>query len=227
MAAIERLGKSVDYYALDLSLEELERTLAEVPQGVYKHVHCYGLHGTYDDGLEWLKRPEMKAKTKAVLSLGSSIGNFPRRDAAEFLKTFADILQPTDCMLIGVDSCKDSSKVYHAYNDTEGLTHEFYVNGLLNANRILGKSVFSPDKWEILGEYNKREGRHEAYVSPKEEIAIGDVTIKQGEKVRLEEAYKYDKNELAQLWQFSGALEVLQWWNGNGNYGQSDVTSLS
>ena len=70
--ALEAAGKDVDYYALDLSLKELKRTLEQVPK--FKHVRCYGLHGTYDDGLDWLKLPENRNRPKCVMSLGSSIG---------------------------------------------------------------------------------------------------------------------------------------------------------
>src|SRR5437870_2565080 len=44
--ALDGSGKNVDYYALDLSEQELRRTLAQLPQ--YKSVRCHGLLGTYD-----------------------------------------------------------------------------------------------------------------------------------------------------------------------------------
>jgi uncharacterized SAM-dependent methyltransferase len=72
--ALEAAGKDIDYYALDLSLEELRRTLEQVP--TFQHVKCHGLHGTYDDGLDWLKMPENRSRTKCVMTLGSSIGRF-------------------------------------------------------------------------------------------------------------------------------------------------------
>lgn len=72
LEAFERAGKEIDYYALDLSRLELERTLAQLP--VYKHVKSHGLWGTYDDGREWLKRPANIRRQKCVVSLGSSIG---------------------------------------------------------------------------------------------------------------------------------------------------------
>jgi len=72
LRALEAAGKNVDYYALDLSLKELKRTLQQVPS--FTHVKCHGLHGTYDDGLDWLKIPENKSRPKCVMSLGSSLG---------------------------------------------------------------------------------------------------------------------------------------------------------
>lgn len=64
--ALETAEKNVDYYALDLDRSELQRTLSAVPS--YKHVRCSGLHGTYDDGLAWLKQYEARPKT--ILWLG-------------------------------------------------------------------------------------------------------------------------------------------------------------
>jgi uncharacterized SAM-dependent methyltransferase len=74
LEAIERTGKNIDYYALDLSRKELERTLAQLP--AYKHVRSHGLWGTYDDGREWLKHSSNIRRQKCVLSLGSSIGGW-------------------------------------------------------------------------------------------------------------------------------------------------------
>lgn len=72
LQALEDAGKKVDYYALDLSQKELERTLGQLP--AYKHVSAHGLLGTYDDGREWLKNPSISSRPKCILSLGSSIG---------------------------------------------------------------------------------------------------------------------------------------------------------
>ena len=53
-------------------------------------------------------------------SVGSSIGNFPRKEAAAFLRQIAASLGPRDNLLLGVDECEDAEKVYSAYNDSEG-----------------------------------------------------------------------------------------------------------
>jgi L-histidine Nalpha-methyltransferase / hercynylcysteine S-oxide synthase len=72
LQALDAARKDVDYYALDLSLKELQRTFEQLPE--FAHVKCHGLHGTYDDGLDWLKLPENHSRPKCVMSLGSSIG---------------------------------------------------------------------------------------------------------------------------------------------------------
>lgn len=186
--ALERAQKDVTYYALDLMHEELVRTLADVPEGSFQHVKCAGLHGTYDDGLEWLKWPENAARPKAILSLGSSIGNFPPEDASEFLAQFAAELGQDDMILVGLDGCLDPKDVFHAYNDRDGTTHNFTMNGLQHANRLLGYEAFDLDKWYPIGEYDSVGERHRAHVAPKSNVTVEGVFVKQGEKIRIEES---------------------------------------
>lgn len=175
---------------------ELERTLGAVPAGAFKHVKCYGLWGTYDDGLAWLKKPENASKPKAILSLGSSIGNFTREEAVGFVSQFANILKPTDALLIGLDACQTPDKVHAAYNDRHGITHDFTMNGLHHANQLLGYEAFSTEDWEAVGEYDQVGGRHRAYVVPKRDLQVEGVSLKQGEKIRIEESYKYNHSQV-------------------------------
>lgn len=81
----------------------------------YQHVKLKGLYGTYDHALEWLKTSKISAKPKAILWLGSSLGNFTRADVPPFLTGFREALQPGDTMLIGIDSCKDPGRVFREH----------------------------------------------------------------------------------------------------------------
>ncbi|KAF2754585.1 hypothetical protein EJ05DRAFT_479553 [Pseudovirgaria hyperparasitica] len=220
LQALERAGKEVEYFALDLNLAELERTLSDIRPGTYKHVRCSALHGTYNDGLEWLKRPSMSSKPKTVLSLGSSLGNFKRSEAASFLDDFCQVLQPGDNMLIGIDACKDAPKVYRAYNDDSNVTHQFTLNGLKHANQLLGsKGSFNLDEWEAVGVYEEAYGRHAAFVAPTKDVIVDGVAVIKGERIRIEESHKYSASETEKLWQGTGFLESAQWRNGAGFYG--------
>ncbi|KAI9879049.1 MAG: hypothetical protein M1830_009745 [Pleopsidium flavum] len=218
LQAIEKAEKDVDYLALDLSYSELQRTLLAVPKGTYKHVQCYGLHGTYDDGLEWLKRTENRAKPKCILSLGSSIGNFSRQDAAAFLGRFAEVMGLGDSMLMGIDGCQQKDKVYQAYNDREGKTHEFIRNGLTHANKLFGREVFNQQDWEIIGQYDEIEARHQAFYSPVKNISFDGINFKAGEMVRVEESYKYSSDQRRQLWERAGLVERAVFSDTSGDY---------
>ncbi|KAF2129679.1 hypothetical protein P153DRAFT_367046 [Dothidotthia symphoricarpi CBS 119687] len=219
LGAIDRLGKDVEYYAVDLSLPELKRTFAQIPTEGYKHVKCYGLHGTYDHALDWLKSSKASEKPKTILWLGSSLGNFKRHEAAQFLAGFRDAIQSGDSMLIAIDSCKDSDRVFHAYNDQENVTHEFILNGLKHANRLLKQDAFISGDWEVVGEYESETGRHQAFVSPLKDVEIDGVHISKGERVRIEESYKYSREEISQLWEGARLAESSVWANSKGDYG--------
>lgn len=216
--ALEQAGKVVDYYALDLSLPELKRTLSAIGPDDYQHVQFRGLHGTYDDGLAWLKLPENVGRAKIILFLGSSLGNFPRSEAASFLRNFSAVLEPESQMLIGLDACQENDRVYHAYNDRQGTTHEFYRNGLVHANRVIGKEAFKLQDWDVVGEYNEIEGRHEAFYIPMVDVTIEGVHVKVGERVRFEESYKYSSSQSADLWELAGLAEHAVLGNRTDDY---------
>ncbi|OJD13872.1 hypothetical protein AJ78_05719 [Emergomyces pasteurianus Ep9510] len=214
----EKRGKHVDYFALDLSLEELHRTFAAIPSKGYKYVRCCGLHGTYDDALVWLTKPENRRNPTCILSMGSSIGNFTRPEAARFLNQFSRILGPSDSMLIGIDSCQDPEKVYKAYNDSQGVTKDFYMIGLSHGNSILGFDAFKKEDWDVTGFYDKQAGCHRAYYVPNKDVTFDGVVLKKGEKILFETAYKYGPKDCQDLFQHGGVKPIAQFGNSSGEY---------
>lgn len=221
--ALDKATKKVEYFALDVSLPELQRTLADIDVDAYKYVKCYGLHGSYDDGLRWLL--EAETKPTALLSLGSSIGNFSRPEAAAFLARFAANLRNEDIFILGIDSCKDPVKVYHAYNDKQGLTHEFILNGLSQANRILGDNYFDLHDWKVIGRFNAEKGCHQAFLTPVRDVSIYGSYITRGEEICIEESYKYSADEIAKLWEDSGLAVGPSWFNKTFDYGTNFLLS--
>lgn len=192
-----------------------------MPHGTYRHVKCAGLHGTYDDGLEWLKSAELQGTPKTILWLGSSLGNFKRHEAGPFLRAVANSLRAGDTMLVGIDACNDPKKIFHAYNDKDGWTHKFILNGLEHANRLDPSVHFDVEDWDVVGEYmyDIHGGRHHAFVVPKRDVFVDGVRITQGERVRIEESYKYSAAETKRLWEATGFVESTQWANRTGDYG--------
>lgn len=217
--AFEDAGKQIDYYALDLSLPELERTFSEIPTNQYPHICFHALHGTYDDGIAWLNGPQNYRKPTCVMTLGSSLGNFTRDEAAAFLAGIAAVLVPGDSLLVGLDACQNSGKIFRAYNDSKGITEKFYRNGLEHANRLLGNKVFAQKDWKIEGRYNEGIGRHEASYVSLNDLTAGGFTFHKGEKLYLESAYKYSDEQSNSLWRSAGLISQM-------SYGQSDYRKL-
>ncbi|KAK6428528.1 hypothetical protein LTR95_015330 [Oleoguttula sp. CCFEE 5521] len=216
--ALERAKRNVTYFALDLMRSELDRTLAAVPEGTFEHVKCFGLLGTYDDGLQWLTNPEMVGQTKTIMSLGSSVGNYNRDEAAAFVKQFASTLGPKDTLLFGLDACQEPRRVYQAYNDSQGVTNRFTINGLKHANKILGYDAFELDNWYAAGEYSATEGLHRAHVVPRSDCIVAGVAIRGGERIRIEESVKYSAAQTRKLWDNGDVIEKTVWSNTAADY---------
>ena len=152
------------------------------------------------------------------MTLGSSIGNFERKDAPDFLGGFARALGPKDSILVGVDNCQDKERIFHAYNDRHGTTEKFYRNGVAQANKLLGEEVFNQDIWDVIGEYDEATGRHQAFISPKKSVACNGFHFPAGERIRIENAYKYSPEQKAKLWQDSGLSLSSAYLDSSGQY---------
>jgi uncharacterized SAM-dependent methyltransferase len=111
--------------------------------------------------------------------------------------------------------------VFHAYNDRYGVTHEFILNGLLHANRVLGYDAFNTKEWKVIGEYDKVNGRHHAFVAPLRDVTIAGVFVKANERIFIEQSLKYNDIDKFQLWEAAGLAEGANWMNTEANYGQS------
>lgn len=197
---------------------ELQRTFSEISPEGFQYVGFHGLHGTYDDAMSWLKRPENRKRPMIVMSMGSSIGNFDRASAATFLGGFSNLLAPSDFLLIGLDACKKPEKVFRAYNDSEGVTRQFYENGLVHANKILGFDAFKADEWDILTGYDDHKGCHQACYAPKVDVTINGVSIPKGERLVFEEAWKYGRDEREQLWRDANLVSQIEFGNTTDDY---------
>ncbi|KAK6358631.1 hypothetical protein TWF730_007955 [Orbilia blumenaviensis] len=225
LQALEAAKKNVDYFALDLSRPELERTFANIPQNAFKYVRCFGLHGTYDDGKAWLEsNEEVRSRPRFILWLGSSIGNFEPEEAENFLKQWREtVIRPgtKDRMLIAFDSCNDAARVWLAYNDRQLVTERFIMNGLNNANNILGSKVFNQSDWNYVGEYDVVYDCHQAFYESREELVLPlptPVKIEKGEKVRVERSYKFSYEKSVAMFEGAGLVIGTSWGQAGGEY---------
>ncbi|EXJ84167.1 hypothetical protein A1O3_04834 [Capronia epimyces CBS 606.96] len=218
LRAFEAAEKRVDYYALDVSLSELKRTFAQIDTEAYQYVTLQALHGTYDDALSWLARSGADGKPTCLLTLGSSIGNFSREGAAEFLASFKRVLGSSDFVLVGLDSCQQPDRVFRAYNDSENVTKRFYRNGLTHANILLGYEAFKQDEWGLNTMYNEKLNKHEAFYVALQDIKTPDFSIVKGEQVHFEDSYKYSEAESDRLWHAAGLILQCAYGNKVNNY---------
>jgi uncharacterized SAM-dependent methyltransferase len=84
----------------------------------------------------------------------------------------------------------------------------------------MNDTAFEADDWEAIGEYDSEAGRHHAFVSPRKDVVIDGVHIPRGERIRIEESYKYSHDEILHLWEGARLAGNTVWSNSKGDYGQ-------
>jgi len=101
--------------------------------------------------------------SKAVLFLGSNIGNFGPAERLDFLRQLAAPLAPADRLLIGFDLQKDPRRIRAAYDDSQGVTAAFNLNLLTRLNRQLGAD-FDLAHWQHYTDYSPLNGAVRSYL---------------------------------------------------------------
>lgn len=219
--ALDKLGKEVDYFALDVSFTELQRTLSAIPPGTFRHVRCFGLFGTYDNAREWLQRPGIATRSKTLLFLGSTLGGFQRDEAAAFLSSFVpESPQPGEVLpsfLLGLDGCKHPQRVHDAYNDSEGVNRRFVRHGLERANEIIGDEVFDLEKWDVVGCWDQARGCHNQCYVAKENLCLAGVAVPAGRRILAIQSHKYDAADRETLCRAAG-LGLVDLWSSSAQY---------
>ncbi|KAJ9066057.1 hypothetical protein DSO57_1013499 [Entomophthora muscae] len=223
--AINNERKNVSYYALDLMEKELIKSLESL--GEYENISTHGFWGTYDDGMDYLKRFP-SSTPKVVLWMGSSIGNLNREEAVAFLKKLSSVLNPGDKILVGIDLRNAKEKLAKAYNDSKGVSRDFIINGLRHCNKILDQDVFQLDNFEFLSKVDPQSGHHESlykvttshkshYVEPTTQ-ATHTFDFQEGEEIHIEFSFKYSLQEIDTLVQKINLVHGNQWLDSNKLY---------
>ena len=84
----------------------------------------------------------------------------------------------------------------------------------------MGQDAFKLDDWEVIGEYDETAGKHHAFVAPRKDVVVDGVPVKQGERIRIEESYKYSHDEAKRLWELAKLSENAVWSNSTADYGE-------
>lgn len=190
-------GNSINYCPIDISAEAI-RLLEDgldLPSGVQ-------LNPIVADHFEGLDELRMESsRTKLVLFLGSSIGNFNRDDTVEFLRNIGSHLQEGDFLLLGFDLKKDIAQLVRAYNDSAGLTEAFNKNLLTRINRELGAN-FELDSFQHFGTYNPLLGAMESYLvaDSAQTVELSDLNLSvhfdAWEPIHLEYSFKFSIEDI-------------------------------
>jgi len=199
---VER-GCDFDFVPVDIC----EQTVSELANDLHdafgeKVLSVRGIVAEYFDALDALHKRD--ARRNLVLFFGSNIGNFDARQSRAFLRRLRETLQEGDYALIGFDLKKDISVLERAYNDSQGVTSEFNYNLLDRINRELG-GKFDRHKFQHIGRFNVEMGRMESWLVSTANQFVWIEALQQEfyfqawEGLHVENSYKYDPTDIAQL----------------------------
>ncbi len=191
--------KKFIYRPIDISSNAVHKLKGTV-SFEFPNVQVDPIVGEYFHALEHLKSD----RPKAILFMGSNIGNLLDDRANDFLKRLSATMQSGDTLLIGVDLKKPKEIVLPAYNDSVGVTAAFNLNVLERINRELGGD-FVVQNFEHAPVYNEEDGIAYSYLRSTKDQRVtieainGYYEFSKGEKLFTEISRKYD----------DAALEVI------------------
>jgi L-histidine N-alpha-methyltransferase len=211
------------YYPIDVSASALRACRNEL--GTIDSVHIVEIEGSYTDGLREVTR-RRSGEPLLVLFLGSTIGNFERGPAEQFLREIRAQLCPGDALLLGTDLVKPMSQVLPAYDDPIGVTAAFNLNLLARINRELDGD-FDLRKFRHEARYNQAEQRVEMHLRSEIEqtVRIGaanfEFTLQPGETIWTESSHKFGLSGIEELARNTGFVCVQQWVDAEWPFAES------
>ena len=185
---------------IDISEEQLDIAAKNI-QNEFPHLNVLPLPG---DFTKPVKLPEelFEARKQVAFFPGSTIGNFEKTDAVNFLKSVKTTIGDDGLMLIGLDLQKNRDTLLKAYNDATGVTSEFNKNILTRINRELAGN-FNLNEFEHVAKYNEEHHRVEMHLKS---LADQTVCISGGvfhfaldETIHTENCYKYTQTSFSSL----------------------------
>jgi dimethylhistidine N-methyltransferase len=193
------------YTPIDISREALEAAAAAIGAD-YPHLTIAPMVEDFTAALDL--PAELSGRPHFGFFPGSTIGNFPPRDAVAFLQRARRLLGEGARLLVGIDLAKDPDVLVAAYDDAQGVTAAFNLNLLTRINREL-EGEFDLTAFRHRALWNGDESRIEMHL-----VSTRDQTVRAagrsfhfaaGESIHTENSYKFTVER------FSGLAAQAGW----------------
>jgi uncharacterized SAM-dependent methyltransferase len=209
----------VDYYANDLSRETLVASMQQLGRR-YRYVRCAGLWGSFEDVRVWAKKLD---RPKCIISLGSMLGNDHFDKAVARLRSWVDIMQPHDRMLLGLDATQDKTDIWKSYHDDKSLFYDFVRNGFAHSNQVLGHDWYRADDWIISGAFQDEPLMHHFTMTAVRDVECEPLGLSfpKNQKIICYEGFKYDAPAMAKQFTAAGLKPIQTWTSPSGRISKS------
>ncbi|MAO65987.1 MAG: L-histidine N(alpha)-methyltransferase [Balneola sp.] len=196
---LDHLPEINSYVPVDISND----FLADVVENLQREYPLLDIIPVAADYTKPFDLPEADLDARRVAYYpGSTIGNFTKEKAADFIALLADLLGDNGGLLIGFDLLKDRDTLINAYDDAKGVTAKFNKNILRRINRELAAD-FDVDSFEHRAFFNEEKSRIEMHlVSQKDQQVdiMGTVIhFSKGETIHTENSHKYSLESFREI----------------------------
>jgi len=202
------------YYPIEISPAALAACEKEL--GQIELVHIVGYEKPYLEGLRAVVNRRQHRERVCVLFLGSTIGNFDRPAAEDFLRQVRSVLEPGDSLLLGTDLEKSVEVQLLAYDDPVGVTAAFNLNVLARINRELGAD-FDLKQFAHEALWNVTERRIEMHLRSLQRQRVDipgsglRIRLEESETIWTESSHKYSPSEPLEMAARTGFRCAAQW----------------
>ncbi|PJJ61122.1 L-histidine N(alpha)-methyltransferase [Hymenobacter chitinivorans] len=211
-------GARFTYVPVDISAAALDGLVASLQQ----ELPALQVEPQVSDYSTALTLMAARPGRKAVLFLGSNIGNFLPADRHAFLQQLTRPLSANDRLLIGFDLQKDPRQIRAAYDDAQGVTAAFNLNLLTRLNRELDAD-FDLAAWQHYTDYDPLSGAVRSFLvsTRRQQVAFGAlqhrVEFEAWEVIHTENSYKFTRHLIEQLATDAG-LQVQHFFTDEHDY---------
>ena len=202
------------YCPIEISRSALAMCRREL--GDIEAISIVGYEGEYLEGLAQVAARRRDEEHLLVLFLGSTIGNFERPAAVQFLREVRQILRSGDSLLLGTDLEKPVAQLLAAYDDPLGITAAFNLNLLARINRELNADFMLP-QFRHLARYNPAARSIEMHLRSTctQTVTLRaaglTLTLREDETIWTESCHKYAPEEVPQRGAPAGFSCEAQW----------------
>ena len=186
--------------AIEDSAKELSERFSELEISGYVADFIHQVHL-----IPHTKTPRM------ICFLGSTIGNFPKKEAKEIVLSLSNELLDGDSLLIGFDLVKPEQSLHAAYNDSLDVTKKFNKNILNFVNEII-KTDFDLNNFDHLSYFNQDRSRIEMHLVANKNCTVNSqylnkpLQFKTGDSIHTENSHKYTMETIEELIDGSGLV---------------------
>ncbi len=201
LGAVEKWAtKNVEYIPVDVSCSAIEKSVGELAENFPQ----LKINGYVADFIHQTKFIRHSAKLRLVFFLGSTIGNFLKKDSKKIISNLAKVIEKGDSLFVGFDLVKPIPLLQAAYNDLQGVTERFNKNILNVVNSII-LTDFNTEEFDHVSFFDNENSRIEMHLAANKNCIVQSpllekpIRFAKGDSIQTENSHKYKLEDFGLL----------------------------